>query len=90
MDYSSPRHPISGQLPLLLGLAAVSSEASSNAGEASNYVAAALMSLGLTAIFVGVRGLKGLRLKQPLPRHRRSAAVSGPTTRLHDRRRGNG
>lgn len=88
MDYSLPRHPISGRLPWLLGLATVGSEASANGGEASNYVAAALMSLGLTAIFIGVRSLPGLRHKQPPPPRRRSAALSGPDAKSPPRRRG--
>lgn len=88
MDYPLPRHQIGGRLPFWLGLAAVSSEASANAGEASSYVAAGLMSLGLTAIFIGVRSLPGLRHKQPRPRRRRSAALSGPVSKSRLRRRG--
>lgn len=77
MENALPYRQISGWLPVLLGFATASSQAGSGVGESTDYVAAGLMSLGLLAIFLGVRSLRGLRHKQPPPRHRRSTTASG-------------
>lgn len=64
-------------LPALLGTASLNSEASPAAGGYIDYAAGVLMLLGLFAIILGVRNLRGLRHKQPPPRQQHEVRTAG-------------
>lgn len=74
--------------PVLLGLTAATSQATAAESGYTDYAAGVLMLLGLLAIVLGVRNLRGLRHRQPLPRHRNpGAGPSRPLSRSAARRR---
>lgn len=75
--------------PVLLGLTAATSQASAADSGHTDYAAGVLMLLGLLAIFLGVRNLRALRHRQPLPRHRNlRVGPSRPASRSATRQSG--
>lgn len=75
-------------LPALLGTTSLSSEASPTASGYTDYAAGVLMLLGLFAIILGIRNLRGLRHKQPSPRQRQGVRAAALGRKRSAQRRG--